>query len=130
MQLSKKGKLPILCGGTGFWISALAYDIDFPQVSPNKKLRKKLEQLSCQELLKKLKKIDPRRAKEIDPQNKLRLIRALEICQSIGKVPQYQPKPHPQIDFLLLGIKVPKNELAKKIKLRLKKRLNSQRLKK
>jgi len=129
LQISKRKKLPILCGGTGFWISALVYDIDFPKVKPDKKLRKKLEKLSCQKLLEKLKKADPQRAKEIDPKNKLRLIRALEICQSMGKVPRHQPKPHPQIDFLLLGIKVSKNELAKKIKLRLQKRLNNKMIK-
>jgi tRNA dimethylallyltransferase len=86
-DILKRGKLPIICGGTGFWISAIVDNIKFPEVKPNWKLRKKLEKYSAEKLFAMLKKLDPARAKTIDAKNNVRLIRAIEICNSIKKVP-------------------------------------------
>jgi tRNA dimethylallyltransferase len=61
--------LPIICGGTGFWISAIVDNKIFPEVKPNKELRKKLQVLSVDNLYKKLLKLDPERAKNIDRKN-------------------------------------------------------------
>ncbi len=83
----KKGKLPIICGGTGFYIDALIYDINFPKVEPNESLRKELEKYSLLELQNKLLELDPERYQTIDIKNPIRLIRAIEIAQEIGKVP-------------------------------------------
>ena len=80
-------RLPIVVGGTGFYIDALAGKISVPEVPPNKLLRKKLDKLSLEKLFKMLKKKDPRRARTIDRDNKVRLIRALEIVKKLGKVP-------------------------------------------
>jgi tRNA dimethylallyltransferase len=85
-KIIKKNKLPIICGGTGFYIDSLIYNLQFPKVKPNIKLRKELEKLTNEELLKKLKKIDKRRAEEIDKNNKRRIIRAIEIA-TITKKP-------------------------------------------
>ena len=86
-EIVKKNKLPMVVGGTGFYIDALAGRILLPDVPPNKELRKKLEEKSVNELFVILKKKDARRAKTIDPHNKVRLIRALEIVAALGKVP-------------------------------------------
>ncbi len=120
----QKGELPIICGGTGFWIKSIVDDIDFPEVKPDKDLRKKLEKETAEKLFSLLKKLDPERAKNIDAKNKIRIIRAIEICKTIGKVPK---KTTPNIqntkyDFLQIGIDIPKEKLHKKIKTRLEKR--------
>ncbi|MEK7121193.1 MAG: tRNA (adenosine(37)-N6)-dimethylallyltransferase MiaA, partial [Patescibacteria group bacterium] len=117
-------KVPIIVGGTGFYIDALVYDLNFPQVPPNNLLRFNLNRITAEQLFNKLKKLDPQRAKTIDPHNKRRLIRALEIIDSIGKVPALNTKYemlNTKYDVLWIGLK-PKN-LEKRIKLRLDKRL-------
>ncbi len=86
-DIQKRGKTPIICGGTGFWIQALIEDQPFPAVKPNPELRKKLEKFSAEELFAQLKEKDPVRAQSIDVQNKVRLIRALEIVEALGAVP-------------------------------------------
>ncbi len=121
-EISARGNIPILCGGTGFWISAVVDNTIFPEVKPNEKLRKSLEKKSADELFKKLRKKDPDRTKNIDPKNKFRLIRALEICEELGAVPTTKQKPPKDIDFLQIGLDWPKDKLAKKIKKRLESR--------
>lgn len=87
-----RGKLPILCGGTGHWIDAVVFNQQLPDVKPNLKLRVNLEKKSANVLYKKLLKLDPARAKTIDRFNKRRLIRALEIISVTGKpVPAVSP---------------------------------------
>jgi len=121
-DILKRKKLPILCGGTGFYISSVIENWQFTKIKPDWKLRKSLEQLSNEELLKQLEKIDPERAKEVDPKNKRRIIRALEIALKLGKVPKLIKKPL-KMDILILGIKKEKEELKELIKKRLEKRL-------
>ena len=87
-DIFRRGKLPIICGGTGFWIKAIVDNISFPEVRPDKELRKALEALGADKLFKILQKLDPERAKTIDKNNKVRLIRAIEIVKTLGKVPE------------------------------------------
>lgn len=122
-EILKKKKLPILCGGTGLYISAVIENWKFLKIKPNFELRKKLEKLSLEELFEKLKKIDPQRATTIDPKNKRRIIRALEIALTKGKVPPLEKKPL-KMNILILGIQKEKEELKKLIKTRLEKRIN------
>jgi len=118
-EISSRGKVPVLCGGTGFWISALVNNMEFPKVKPDEKLRIELEKQSTESLFKQLQKQDPQRAEKIDPQNKYRLIRALEICNQLGTVPKAKSNPPKDIDFLQIGLDWPVDKLAKKIKKRL-----------
>ncbi|MBP9821639.1 MAG: tRNA (adenosine(37)-N6)-dimethylallyltransferase MiaA [Candidatus Pacebacteria bacterium] len=83
-------KTPILCGGTGFFIQAVIDNVTLPQVPPNPELRTKLETLSNEELFNQLQKMDPDRAETIDPDNKRRIIRALEIATALGHVPKQE----------------------------------------
>ncbi|MFH0804219.1 MAG: tRNA (adenosine(37)-N6)-dimethylallyltransferase MiaA [Candidatus Zambryskibacteria bacterium] len=91
-EIVKSGKLPIVCGGTGFYIDALLGDKQIPEVPPNPKLRAKLEKKTTRELFEILKKLDPERAETIEKQNPRRLIRAIEICEAIGKVPKFKSR--------------------------------------
>ncbi|MFA5961729.1 MAG: tRNA (adenosine(37)-N6)-dimethylallyltransferase MiaA [Parcubacteria group bacterium] len=86
-DILKRGKVPILCGGTGFWIKALVDDVIYPEVKPDWKLREELGKKSAEQLFVMLKKLDPVRARNIDAKNPVRLIRAIEICKTLGKVP-------------------------------------------
>lgn len=116
-QILQKGKIPIIVGGTGHYIEALVYNQKFPAVKPNLKLRRELEKLSAVQLLGRLQKKDPERAKTIESKNKRRLIRALEIVAQLGKVPP-SPSPSPQgrgIGILILGTKRSDSELRKAI---------------
>jgi len=120
-KILKKGKIPIICGGTGFYIQALIDGILLPNVPPDWELRKRLEKKSAAQLYKILKKLDPQRAKTIEKKNPRRLIRAIEIAKRVGRVPplKKQPLSYP---VLMLGIKKTKEELKKLIKKRLLKR--------
>ena len=84
-EIQNKGKIPFLVGGTGFYIQSVVDGIAIPEVKPNWKLRKKLDKKSVKELFLMLKKLDPRRAKNIDPKNPHRIIRAIEIVLSTNK---------------------------------------------
>lgn len=123
----RRGKLPILCGGTAQWIDAVVFNQRIPDVKPNLKLRMKLEKKSADDLYRKLKKLDPRRAANIDRHNKRRLIRALEIIIATGKpVPPRPLVPSlPLYSPLWIGVKVPQPVLFSKIKTRLSQRLKA-----
>ena len=116
-RIFKKGKIPILCGGTGFYIQAVVDGIVIPEVSPDWKLRRQLEKKSVKELYQILKKLDPQRAKTIEKENPRRLIRAIEIVKKIGRVPILRKKPLPY-PVLMIGVKKTKKELEKKIRKR------------
>lgn len=113
-SILKKGKTPIICGGTGFYIDALVYTIKFPNVAPNHLLRKKFENKSTKALFAELKKIDPKRANTIDPHNKVRIIRALEIISVLGKVPSIKKKSSYTVTWIGLRTK-DDEELRKRI---------------
>ena len=119
-EIVKRGKIPIICGGTGFYIDAITKGIVFPEVPPNLKLRKSLLQKDATALFYELQKLDPIRAKNIDSKNKIRLIRAIEIAKALGKVPHLAVKP-PSYKFIKIGLYLPENLLKKKIEKRVKK---------
>lgn len=123
-EIIKKGKLPIICGGTGFYIHAVVDNISYPEVSPNEKLRKQLEKKSAEELFKILKKLDPRRARGIDQHNKVRLVRAIEIAKKLGAVPVVK-KGKENYEVLQIGLKLPDKILKEKINKRLIERIKA-----
>lgn len=120
-NIFKKNKIPIICGGTGFYIDTLIYNTSLPSVTPNLKLRKKLSKKSAGELADILKKMDPERALEIDIKNPRRLIRAIEIAEVLGKVPKI--KKSKKYDALLIGLDMSDKKLKEKINIRLLERL-------
>lgn len=110
--ISNRGKLPIIVGGTGFYIDALSMEL--PDVPPDSKLRKRLEKKSTKELRNMLGK-----HKIKDPNNKVRLIRAIEIIKSLGEIPKL--KIRNDYDFLWVGLRP--QDLDKRIRERLIKRV-------
>ncbi len=119
-----RGHIPIICGGTGFYISALVDNIVFPDVPPNPKLRAALAKKSVTALFKMLKKLDPFRAATIDTHNKRRLIRAIEIARVLGSVPN-PPHYSRNRKTLLIGITLPQEKLREKIHNRLSTRIRA-----
>lgn len=81
-EICARKRIPIIVGGTGFYIDSLVYSIPLPEVKPNLKLRKKLGNKSSIELFKILSKIDPEKASLIDRNNPRRLIRAIELAKA------------------------------------------------
>ncbi|HEY4476697.1 MAG TPA: tRNA (adenosine(37)-N6)-dimethylallyltransferase MiaA [Candidatus Paceibacterota bacterium] len=128
-NIIQRKKTPIVCGGTGFYINALRDNLILPPIAPNPKLRQQLDRLDDRQLYLKLKRLDPKRAGNIDPYNRRRLIRAIEITTMLGRVPSLVIKGNPSVKgspwhWLMLGIKLSPEELRKKIDARLKFRIN------
>lgn len=121
--IARRGKVPILAGGTGFWIDAVVFDLALPVVLPNDKLRARLEQKNCSDLLRILARKDPTRARNIDPHNPRRLIRAIEIAAVLGSVPRIQ-KRNPY-SALWIGIRIPPTTLRNRINRRLMQHLRA-----
>lgn len=109
--------LPIVVGGTGFYVDTLLGRMSFPSVPPNPKLRARLEKRSVEELYAMLKKADPARAKTIEPKHKRRIIRALEIAAALGK--NLLPKQEKKYNVLWVGLNPAPETLKKNIHTRL-----------
>jgi tRNA dimethylallyltransferase len=120
-SLVSKNIVPIVCGGTSFWIDALLQGVSLPDVPPNHALRETLSTLSTEELFTLLQQKDPRRVDTIDPYNPHRLIRAIEIVEALGSVPA--PATNPLYQSLYIGIQTDKDTLTEKIALRLDERI-------
>lgn len=88
-EIQSRGKIPILCGGTGFYIQAVVRDIDFTEEDGDMAYRKALEEeadcLGNEALHEKLKEIDPVSYQTIHPNNRKRVIRALEFYHKSGE---------------------------------------------
>ena len=114
-------KLPIVAGGTGFYISALLGEIALSDVQPHAKIRKQLDSKDAATLYTLLEKLDPARAATIDPHNKHRLIRAIEIANAAGSIPAYPSER--AYSVLKIGVKHTDTELRKRIHERLRARM-------
>jgi tRNA dimethylallyltransferase len=124
-EIVKKGKIPIITGGTGFYIQNLIDDISLPNVKPNEELRKQLEVKNNDELFEILSNLDSERVGTIDKNNKRKLIRAIEIASEIGEVPKINTLENiSKYNALFIGLNLPSDELKKRIYKRLEKRIN------
>lgn len=88
-EIYGRGRIPILVGGTGFYIQAVLYDIDFTENDGDPAYRKALETLAQEQgaetLHARLKEVDPKSAEEIHAHNVKRVIRALEYFHLTGQ---------------------------------------------
>jgi tRNA dimethylallyltransferase len=119
-----RGKVPIIAGGTFFYTDLLRGRLQTASVEPNLVLQAELEKLTTPELLSKLQEADPARAAGIEPENRRRLVRALEIVATLGHVPPPQAK-ESEYEGLVFGIKIDSEALAARIEKRLHDRLQS-----
>ncbi len=116
----KRHAVPLLVGGTGLYISAIVGGLEIPRVPPDWKLRKKLEkeirEKGIDKVYKKLLKLDPKAKEFVQPKNPRRIIRALEVYLTCGKrFSEFRKKKKPPFQMLEIGIKLPKDELYKRI---------------
>ncbi len=121
-EITARGKLPILAGGTHFYFNALLGGLP-AGVDEDPVLRAELETLPTEELFARVQTADARRAAELDPKNRRRLIRALEIIRAKGAVPA-QPLSAPAYDAEWIVINPPVEELRERIEARLRSALS------
>jgi len=124
-KILRRKKLPVVVGGSPFYVYAVTEGWQFPKLEKDEKLRQKLNKLSLPELQNILQKIDPAAFDKIDQNNPRRLIRAIEICTLSGQdFEKAKPVSQPRYKVLLLGIKFSNEELKERIQARLIQRLN------
>lgn len=87
-KIIKRGKVPIIAGGTGLYFRTLLQDFDLPRVEPDKELRAELENFvrenGVEALYNMLLELDPASAQKIHPNNSVKIIRALEVTKILG----------------------------------------------
>ena len=81
-EITARGRVPIVAGGTGLFVDSLVKNISFSQVGSNAEIRNELAEKSNEELFEKLLELDPKSAENIHLNNRKRVIRALELCMS------------------------------------------------
>lgn len=104
-KIRRKGKVPIIVGGTGLYFRILLEDFDMPRVEPNYVLRGELEKIEPQKLHEMLEKLDPVAAEKIHFNNKVKIIRALEVCKALDKPhSEAAGKKEPEFDVEWIGL--------------------------
>ena len=135
-DIQQRNKLPIVVGGTGFYLKTLLDGLDTEGIEPNWQLRKKLNDLEVEELRKMLKKIDPNKLSSMnksDRNNPRRLIRALEIAQgsNLPDGPLHRietskaglSQKSKLQNCIIIGLTTAKETLCRRIDLRIEKRI-------
>ena len=79
-DITSRGRVPIVVGGTGLFVDSLANGVTFGEVGVMQEIRDRLQTLDNEMLYNRLKTLDPQAAEEILPNNRKRVIRALELC--------------------------------------------------
>ena len=119
-ELLSKGKMPIICGGTGFYINSLLYKSQFGNVGADEKVRQKYENLAREygkeHVYQILQEKDPESANKLHYNDLKRVIRALEIYDMTGKPKSAQQDlPIPRFDFVSVSIEYPRETLYERI---------------
>jgi tRNA dimethylallyltransferase len=122
-DITSRNKMPIVAGGTFFYLDLLRGKITPAPVEPNEDFRNSLAHFKDDELFAQLQEKDPNRAATIDPFNRRRLVRALEVIEALGSVPKHTlTSPY---TWLVIGIETSNETLQNKIHDRLIARLES-----
>ncbi len=119
-DIGRRGKLPLLVGGTGLYVKAVTEGLVPPAVAPDPALRAALEERArtegLQSLVEELARLDPVAAARIDRCNPRRLIRALEVCLVTSRpFSSQQALRPPPYRLLLIGLTLPRAELYRRI---------------
>ncbi len=114
-EIEGRGKTPIIVGGTGLYLWALFEGYNFPIASADKGIRDRLEKEPLGSLYGRLSSVDPAAASKIHPNDKKRIIRALEVYELTGKPISELQKRSEEPRFLLVGLNLPREELYKRI---------------
>jgi tRNA dimethylallyltransferase len=122
-EVTARGRLPIIVGGTGLYVRSVVDGYQLTRARPDLALRDRLEQLTNEELHHRLTELAPDAAKTIDPRNRRRIIRAVEISEQ-GFSFKTSHVNAPQYEFCQLGLTWPRDVLRERIKARLRERLD------
>ena len=122
-EIIKKGKTPIVVGGTGLYVNSLIYGIEYSDIEVDLEYREKLEEIAKLEGIEKLydmaKEIDPEAIKNISKNDQKRICRILEIYHATGKNKTEQEKESrkngPKYQYLLYGITMDREKLYDRI---------------
>jgi tRNA dimethylallyltransferase len=121
-DIHSRGKLPILAGGTGMYVSSITQGYEFSDVEPDEKLREELEKLSVKELREKLLKLSPQATlSRSEAFNRHRMIRRIE---KLASGQPDQPSQSPRYDALTIGLEIAREELEERIRERVHSRLD------
>lgn len=126
-KLVIEDKIPIIAGGTGLYFRILLEDYDMPRVAPNQELRDELDKKSSEELYQSLVKLDSKIAEKIHSNNRVKIIRALEVCNSLNiPMSEAQGKKDSEYDVLWIGLTSSNRQfLYDRINLRVEQMMNS-----
>lgn len=116
-NVASRKKIPILCGGTGLYLKAALYDYEFQEEQEDVEYTNYLHSKTNEELVNMLKKEDAKALEKIHPNNRKRLIRALQICHSgLTKSQQEEKQKHiPLYDVYFLGLDINRDLLHDRI---------------
>ena len=119
-EITGRGKLPMLVGGTGLYVRAVTEGWTVPEVPPNPELRERLAREAAEQgnaaLHARLAAVDPLAAQRIDARNVRRVIRALEVYEAVGQpISTLQNKASPGYDLLTIGLTMPREALYGRI---------------
>ena len=123
LEIQSRSKIPLICGGAGLYYRALANGI-FAGSITDSKIRQRLENeydnIGPEQMLSKLKKCDPDYANGIHPNNKKRIVRALEILESTGRTPSLNFKSQkqssvPKLNLYTIYLKWDRSTLKERI---------------
>ncbi len=119
-RLISNGKIPIICGGTGFYINSILYKMSYGNTTENLEIREKYLELSKTKgadfVWEELKKVDPESAEKLHKNDLVRVIRALEIFYSTGKKKSDQnDKEIPRYSYLAVMIDMDREVLYDRI---------------
>lgn len=119
-EIAMRGNLPFVVGGTGLYIDALVYEYQMPRVIEDPEFRQKWRTYADQRgnlaLHQKLQEMDPVSAKRLHPNDRKRIIRAMEVTEKLG-VPfsEVQKKGESRYDALWIGLTMPREQLYQRI---------------
>ena len=128
-NLLDRGKVPVICGGTGFYINSLLFDLGYGNTAADESIREKyaefLDKNGKDALFDKLKEVDPETAEKLHPNDVKRVVRALEIYEVSGKKKSQQcDKMISKFDYIAVAIDYPREELFERINKRVNEMFN------
>ncbi len=115
-DISRRNRVPVLCGGTGLYVTALIRNYSIPQLAPQDEFREEMEKHATTELYDELMERDPDEAKKIGQGNRRYLIRALEISRFLGEKKSIAAqKGNEPYDPFIIGITMEREDLYRRI---------------
>lgn len=116
-SVHEKGRLPVLVGGSGLYVSSITYDLDFGnRLGPSRSLRNELMSVTTEELYERLAAKDLEAARRIHPNNRPRIVRALEVASMEPSAKPYDfQRVSNRYHFLMIGLDMERPELYRRI---------------